>query len=279
MRGTYRIEVVSQLYQAIPRSLTLSESIESLLIPLTERPGQLNEVIVKGKQMEIDVQGDRIILPVESNPLFNGQRLIDVLAYVPQAQVDLMSRKLSVNGLPITQLYLNDRQIQLGSDGLSDYLQNLQAGAYSRIEILTAPSARYESSGGAVLLLYTKRPPGDGALTDCQYSVGYGRFLKGAINLSSNWKKGKTNGFFILSPSRTNTFFHYTGWQELPEGGYSSTEQNQNRRLSGNTLLLQTGFDYQLRPKTQLGMLLTLTPSNELETPVSEATSESTSTT
>lgn len=269
--GMYRIEVVSQIYQATPRSLTLTESLESLFIPLTDKPGQLKEVIIKGKQMDIEVRPDRVILPIESNPLFNGQRLIDVLAYAPQAQLDFISRKLSVNGLPVTQLYLNDRLLQFGPGGLSDYLQNLQAGAYSRVEILTAPSARYESSGGAILLLYTKRPPGDGTITDGQYSIGYGQFLKGAINLSSNWKKGKTSGFVILSPSRTNTFFEYTGWQELPLGGYASTSQI--RRLRGNALLMQTGFDYQLRPKTQLGMLLTLTPAKELETPVSEATS------
>lgn len=269
--GPYRIEVVSQIYQTSPQNVTLIQSIESLIIPLAEKPGQLEEVIVKGKQMEIEVRPDRVILPIESNPLFNGQRLIDVLVYAPQAQLDFMSRKLSVNGSPITQLYLNDRQIQLGPDGLSDYLQNLQAGAYSRVEIVTAPSARYESSGGAILLLYTKRPPGDGTLTDGQYSIGYGQFLKGSINLSSNWKKRKTSGFFILSPSRTNTFYQYTGWQELPLGGYAST--GQTRRLKSNTLLMQTGFDFQLRPKTQLGMLVTLTPSDELETPVGEATS------
>lgn len=267
--GIYRI-VLSRPGMVSPQQVvTVGDTLVVVELELPTLNKTLAEVVVRQKKADYEIQKDRIILNIESNPLYSGGSVLDALGKAPYLNVDIVNKTLTLDGLSVQTVLLNDKQVTLPAGGLYAYLASLGAGGFSRFEILTSPSARYDAAGGGVLLLYTKRDQGEGVLAEIQATAGFGRYEKMASSLNVTLKAKKLTGFLLLSGAYKPTYTSYLSTQRFGESGSSVSEQF--RKSTPQNGSIQAGFDYQLSEKTTIGTAFGGGLGAEYETPIATA--------
>ncbi|GAA4300023.1 TonB-dependent receptor domain-containing protein [Aestuariibaculum suncheonense] len=120
----------------------------------------LNEVIVKGKQSTIANKIDRQIFNTNDFKSAQGGSGVDVIRNLPSVSIDGQG-DISVRGSSGFVVLLNGKPLQGNASAL---IAQLPANAIDRVEVITAPSAKYDPEGKAGLLnIITKKGAINGA--------------------------------------------------------------------------------------------------------------------
>lgn len=255
--------------------ITLPDSagaVPPLAISLEPRAIKLGEVFVKEKRPLFEILGDRIILNIESNPIYGGGYAFDALNVAPRISVDPISKGISIDGKTGLILYQNGRQLYLPSDQVISYLQRLPTSSITRIEILTSPPARYDAGSSGVILLYTKGLDKEGFNGDASLSVGVGRFVKSNASLSLSYRSTKLQASFLYAPSYRPTYFSWRSEQILSKPGSSLTgfsRSDEFNKIDNFSQLLRTNVDWNVTKKVNVGAVFQVSPSTETVNPSS----------
>ncbi|MDO4224804.1 MAG: TonB-dependent receptor, partial [Bergeyella zoohelcum] len=206
------------------------------------------ELIAKKKIVERKV--DRLVFNVDQSVSAIGGDALDLLKVTPSLRIQ--NDQISIIGKNGMSIMIDDRLIQLSGDELINFLKTIQSDNIKSIEVITNPPAKYDAQGNSGLinikLKKAKKTSVNGNLktsyTQATHSLGS---LGGAINyqkdkLSASSNINYSNG--SIAPYQEYTLFY-------PQ--YTWVEKNNSRQFVNN-LSGGASLDYQITPKTTLGI-------------------------
>jgi outer membrane receptor protein involved in Fe transport len=130
----------------------------------------LNEVIIKSERATVVNKIDRQVFDAEKFKNAQGGSGIDVVRNLPSVTVDGQG-EISVRGSSGFVLLLNGKPIQGNAASL---LAQLPANSIERVEVITAPSAKYDPEGKAgILNIITKKGALDGSFAQLNIKGGF----------------------------------------------------------------------------------------------------------
>ena len=205
--GTYSV-AISYIGYPIKKLNSLTLSTTKLLadlgtVGLAGGARSLQEVQVVGEVPLIENKIDKIVYNVEKDITASGGTATDVLGKVPLVSVD-MNGNVSVRGNQNVRIMINGKSTGSAAASISDVLRSIPADQIKNIEVITAPSAKYDAEGSAGIINIVTR----------QKSVsGISGSINGGVGTRQN------NGNFNLNYNKNS--FHAT----LNLGGFLSWKQ------------------------------------------------------
>ena len=171
-------------------------------LKLTANISQLEGVDLVGRRSDVEIRLDKRVYNVGDNLNARGQNVSDVLENIPSLSLDI-DGNLELRGNTNVRVLIDGKPSGLvGLNGI-DALADLPAESIERIEVITAPSARYQAEGtsGIVNIIMAKNfLKGFNGV----FNTSAGRFDSYGANASINYKTNKFN-FFTNSGYRDNS--------------------------------------------------------------------------
>ena len=211
---------------------SFKESTNLGQIALDEDANQLNEVVIRSEKTTVEIKLDKKVYNVGSDLMVKGGTVSDVLDNIPSVSVD-SDGAISLRGNANVRILIDGRPSN--AINISEALRLIPADAIDKVEVVTNPSARYDSEGGGGLLnIILKRGKNKGLNGTVIASAGnpenYG--LSGNIN----YKSEKFNVFTTTGYNyRTNPgYFKFNTEYLNPDGSTRNyiNEFRSNERLS-----------------------------------------------
>lgn len=205
---------------------------------------QLNEVLVQAERNTVVNKIDRQVFEASKFKSAQGGSGIDVIRNLPSVSMDSQG-EISVRGSTGFVVLLNGKPIQ---GNASNLIAQLPANAIERVEVITAPSSKYDPEGKAgILNILTKKGAANGAFGQVNIKGGlpsietYGndvshkrhgidatynvRTDKWNISLGANYQRndlgGRREGDVFTIINDTKTQFPSTGERSFDETNYS----------------------------------------------------------
>ena len=262
-KGVFNIPVPSGVYdisiefigfgtRTIPnQKLTQDTNIGTIV--LTEDSEALDEVEIIAERTTVEIKLDKKIYNVGKDLTVRGGTVSDVLDNVPSVSVDVEGN-VSLRGQDNVRILINGKPSGLVGLNSTDALRQLPAESIEKVEVITSPSARYDSEGTAgilnIILRRSKLQGLNGAITT---NVGYNP--SAGISGNINYRTGDVN------------LFNTTGYsyREAPGNSYTYTTY----AATGNTIEETRDFDRSRKGfNTNLGLEWYITDSASLTTSV-----------
>lgn len=120
------------------------------IINITEKEQQLQEVLITSKKKLIEKKSDRLIFNVQNSVFSNGISGDELLKNIPR--IDPTSDGLKIIGKSNVLVMIDDRIMNISGEDLKNYLKTLRSENIEKIEVITNPSAKYDSSGNSGLI-------------------------------------------------------------------------------------------------------------------------------
>lgn len=157
--GRYLLEVSYIGYEPHSRAVTITPaepSVDLGTIDLASSAIALEGLTVEAERSTVVMAPDRTIYSTREMPVAAGGMATDVLASVPELEVDL-DGSVSLRGAN-PRIFLNGRPAPMEGEALSVFLQQFPADRIDRIEVIANPSARFEAEGaGGIVNIVLKR--------------------------------------------------------------------------------------------------------------------------
>ena len=251
-KGTYYLEASFMGFRPVAiRDIQVADrkaTVDLGTIPLFIGENQLSEVIVKGERATVINKIDRQVFDATKFQNAQGGSATDILRNIPSVTVDGQG-EISVRGSTGFVVLLNGNPVQ-GS--ASTLLNQLPANAIERVEVITAPSAKYDPEGKAgILNIITRKGATDGTFAQINIKGGfpsiqaydsaqphqrYGldatyNFIKGDWNISlgANYQRNDIGGRRV---GDVFTIINDTLTQFPSDGERSFDEENYNGRFT-----------------------------------------------
>ncbi|WP_324680443.1 TonB-dependent receptor domain-containing protein [Hymenobacter sp. GOD-10R] len=150
-KGWYGIALTRAIEPSSTIALTLIG--EKAVSPLQKT---LKEVIVTGHQQLIEDTGEAVIYNVAADIANSGTDATDVLRRTPLVSVDINGTP-SIKGSTSIKILLNGRAVSYLQP--SDLLAQIPSDLITKVEVITAPGAKYDADGAAgIINIITKNP-------------------------------------------------------------------------------------------------------------------------
>jgi hypothetical protein len=258
--GSYRLQVSHIGYKPFHGPVFTLSAIQSpyKISDIVLGPAEiaLNTIEVLAGKKLVEQRIDRTIINVEALIANAGVTALDVLGQSPGIQVD-QNGGISLRGKSGVQIFVDDKPTYLSGNDLATYLQSLPSGTLDQIEIMPNPPARYDAAGGAgIINIKTKRSKLKGFNGSLSLGLTQGHLTKSNNSLNFNYRADKLNISGNAGYSYQNQFTELDVNRRFQNEDYSlrsELDQNSYSRRTGQPLLLKTGIDYYVDPKTTLG--------------------------
>jgi outer membrane receptor protein involved in Fe transport len=219
-------------------------------LQLTPKENQLTGIDLVGRRSDVEIRLDKRVYNVGQNLNAKGTNVSDVLENIPSLSLDLEGN-LELRGSTNVRILIDGKPSGLvGLNGITA-LADLPAESIERVEVITAPSARYQAEGssGIVNIILAKNTLKG---LNGVFNVSGGKFDSYGANASLNYKVGKFN-FFTNSGygDNTNLGGAYQENTYMPVGTYDKFYERRSfdrRRVGSNVNL---GVDINLAQKTK----------------------------
>ena len=167
----------------------------------------LDEVVVTEQASLIENRIDKLVYNAEKDATTSGGDASDVLRNVPLLSVDLEGN-VSLRGSSNIQILINGRPSTMFGANPAEALKTIPADQIKSVEVITAPSAKYDGEGSAgIINIITKKRNAEGFTGSANTSIGT-RQNNGGLNL--NWLRGR----FGLNGG-ANSFWSWKRFGEL----------------------------------------------------------------
>jgi len=242
VRGNFSIPVPTGMYDItieyisfkkqtiLDKKILASENIGTYSLSLDFEA--LDEIEIIAERTTVEIRLDKKIYNVGKDLTVSGGTVSDVLDNVPSVSVDAEGN-VALRGDSNVRILINGKPSGLVGINSTDALQQLPAEAIEKVEVVTSPSARYESEGTAgiinIILRRSKLQGFNGALTG-----NLGNPNAAGISGNINYRTGDVNFFNTTSYSyresagHSNIFTRYkttgnfldekTNWTRIRKG-------------------------------------------------------------
>jgi outer membrane receptor for ferrienterochelin and colicin len=191
--GTYFLQIDYISYDAKRIDLNALSSMDLGSVFLTQNQERLDEVVVRAESTEVQIRLDKKIYTIGKDLTTSGATVSDALNNVPSVTVDV-DGSIALRGNDNVRILINGKPSAIAGFGQTDALRQLPAEAIERVEVITAPSARYDAEGTAGILNIILRKEKTRGLNgsfqaNANEPLGYG------TTLNLNWRTNKFNLF------------------------------------------------------------------------------------
>ena len=234
----YEVKTIRDLVVSNPKTTTDLGTINLIL------GNTLNEVVIEAERATVVNKIDRQVFDAEKFKNAQGGSGVDVIRNLPSVSIDSQG-EISVRGSSGFVVLLNGKPVQ---GNASTLLAQLPANSIERVEVITAPSAKFDPEGKAgILNIITKKGATDGAFAQLNIKGGlpsfetygndkahqrYGidatynvRNDKWNVSLSANYQRndlgGRREGDVYTISDDVKTQFPSTGERSFDEINYS----------------------------------------------------------
>ena len=165
-------------------------------IALEEDMQQMNEVVVQGQRSTTEFQLDKRVFNVGQDLSSAGGSALDVLNNVPSVTVNIEGQIL-LRGTAGVQMLINGKPSVLTSDG-GNALGTITADMIERVEVITNPSAKYNSEGtSGIINIVLKKEEKTG--------------LNGSVTLNTGVPNNHSLGFSVNKRTERFNLFSQVG--------------------------------------------------------------------
>jgi outer membrane receptor protein involved in Fe transport len=177
------------------QNITASKNLG--IIKLEENGNDLDEIIVISEKSTVDLRLDKKIYNIGKDMTVKGGTASDVLDNVPAVNID-PEGTISLRGNESVRILIDGKPSEL--IGLNDVnaLRQLPSDAIEKVEVITSPSARYDSEGTAgIINIILRKGKTSGFNGSANATLGDPKNYQTALNL--NLRSNKINLFSNLS--------------------------------------------------------------------------------
>lgn len=154
----------------------------------TLKTAEIKTVTVIAKKPTVQTKIDRTIFNVAESSILAGNTSWDILRMTPLVSID-NNDAIKAEGESVV-VYINDRKSVFTGKELKEYLKTIPAEKLSKIEVITNPSSRYETSG-AVVNIVLKKPDNEGLKGSATFTNSQSSKNNQYTNLNLNYHKNK----------------------------------------------------------------------------------------
>ena len=222
-----------------------------------EEATTVDEVTVTARTTDVRASIDSISYSLADDLQATTGSLADALRNVPSVDVDPQGN-VSLRGDGNVTILVDGRPSGvLSGEGRALALQQMQAGQYARIEVMTNPSAAYspEGSGGVINLITKPNQPRPGTVStgsvsanvgeDGRWNLGFsGSRTSGRMTLSGNLGVRHDTGEQVIRRERERL--------DTASGRFVPSTQDQNVDFTSDGYYGDVGLEYRLTDKTLL---------------------------
>ncbi|MEN0004534.1 MAG: TonB-dependent receptor [Bacteroidota bacterium] len=237
--GLYILQVTTMTCTPFYQELSLDKEMRVDII-LSCNEVTLEEVTVAARRKIFENKDGNVRFNVEHTILKAEPNPLSILSKLPYVQIAPDGSSITVVGRGTPLIYQNKQRIDL------DRLSTISVDDIESIEIINNPSAKYEAGGRSVILIKTKRNPGEGYRIELSETLAQRELLNNYIALNTTIKaeaaEVKLNlGFNDLQP-----------WEKLQTEydvfNRERSSSNEGVAISDrNEYILGTGFYYPIR--------------------------------
>ena len=260
-QGNYSIEISYIGYTTEKKPLyagSLSRFLDLGTIELSEEANVLGEVVVVGKQDEVNSRMEKKTYQMESNIGQRGGSALQAMQVLPG--VTVREGKVQLRGSDKVAILIDGKQSALTGYDDQSGLDNIPASAIERIEIINNPSSRYDANGNAgIINIIFKKEKQEGFNGKGGLSLGAGALWEKHANLpdirpqyrntpkinpslSLNYRKNKSNLFFQGDYLYTETLNKNEFVERIYDDGQTIWQQTKRNRNTG-FLTTKVGVD------------------------------------
>lgn len=239
-------------FTILPIALICSTFITAQTKTDSTKQKDIQEVIVIAKKPTVESKVDRTVFNVANSSILSGNTTWDVLRMTPLVSID-NNDVIKAEGESVT-VYINDRKSVFTGKDLKEYLKTIPADNLMKIEVITSPSAKYETTG-EVINIVLKKMDNEG--------------FKGSATFNNN-QAAKNSQY-----SNLNLNYHKKNFTQTLTGSYSdninvNTNDNENFLYANKALSLihsETNYgsrtpsmsatsELELNEKNNIGLIL-----------------------
>jgi hypothetical protein len=225
-KGIYNImiEYISFQTQTI-KNKEISSSENLGIIALEISLETLDEVEIIAERTTVEIKLDKKIYNVGKDLTVRGGNVSDVLDNIPSVTVDVEGN-VALRGNDNVRILINGKPSGLVGLNSTEALRQLPAESIEKVEVITSPSARYESEGTAgilnIILRRSKLQGFNGAIT-----TNVGNPASAGVSGNVNYRTGDVNFFNTTSYNYRESLGHsYTFTQYKANGNYLDEKQD-----------------------------------------------------
>ncbi|PST84397.1 hypothetical protein C7T94_06730 [Pedobacter yulinensis] len=222
-------------------------------IHLEEKAKRLKDVMVKGGQQLVELDGSNLIFNVSRSMTAQGTNALELLGRAPGVTVSA-DNTISLNGKAGAAVLIDGKQTYLSGREIAELLKSMSASDIRSVEIINSPGPRYDASGTAgIINVRTAKSAVQGFNGSLTSGLSYGVYLRNNQDLSLNYKKDKLSIF--------GNYSHFIGYYSYLYGAdrmqqgmfYNSFTDDVDKRNKMGTRL---GADFAIDQKHTVGVLL-----------------------
>ncbi|HMJ70302.1 MAG TPA: TonB-dependent receptor [Cyclobacteriaceae bacterium] len=259
--GTYTIHVSMIGYARYRSNDIVLENQDVTLsgIHLSEETTKLGEVIIRAEKPLFEQQADRIVINVQSSVTSSGNSVLEVLQKSPGVLVNPQGSGISVNGKSGVRVMINGKVTQLPSDVVVQMLSGMSASNVDRIEIITAPSSKYDAEGNAgIIHIITKENAEYGTNGSIGLTAGYKWAETVGGNFNINHRTAKLAFYADYSFVRTHNLHTMDLEKRTSVPGFTQSVVNHSHRKNiTHQHNINTGVEWRFSKNLLLDVLVT----------------------
>lgn len=218
----------------------------------TIKQKDIQEITVIARKPSVESKVDRTVFNVANSSILAGNTTWDVLQMTPLVSID-NNDAIKAENQSVT-VYINDRKTVFTGKELKEYLKTLPAENLMKIEVITSPSSRYETSG-AVINIVLKKNENEGIKGSATFTNSQSSKNSQYSNLNLNYhKKNFTQTF---SASYGNNQSVNTSYNEnLLYADHSLTKINTENNSHSKSPAFSSTSELDLNDKNSIGLIV-----------------------
>lgn len=234
---------------------------EELLLRANSRV--LEEVTVRGQKPAIERQPDRMIMNIAGNNIYKTAiNALDVLKKAPGVRVSA-DGAISLGNNITPKVFIDGKDVPMSGAELNSYLNTLEPDLIETIEIITSPSARYDSKYKAIVNIRLKRDKNLGWSGNYTAAYRQHRFGDLSNNLNLTYKSRKAAFTAAGGYNTGKGFYQYDGTQNL--FGDNSLDTYTDVVSKAGSIPLRLGMDYFFNTNHSAGVTYRFYDRNEVK--------------
>jgi outer membrane receptor protein involved in Fe transport len=258
--GSYYIEIKAIGFEKmiIPEiTVTANKKNDLKDIRLIPSIAELNEIVILNELPQIEKFSDKTVVNVENSITSVGSSAIKIIETLPGVQVS-SEGEISLNGRSNVKVFIDGKMTMLSNENALNILKGMSSSNIKKIEIMSNPSAQYDSEGkGGIINIITKKNRNEGLNGDINVSYGQGRYEKEniGVNLSVKRKWYNISANYVFMHDKN--FFELHLKRDFPLINYSNTVINSNSNIIGSLNSHAPGIsaDFNLTKRTSISLL------------------------
>ncbi len=226
--------------------------------PDSSKTQNIKEVVVIARKPTIENKADRTVFNVANSAILTGNTTWDVLRMTPLVNID-NNDNVQAEGNSVT-VYINDRKSVFTGKELKEYLKTIAADNLMKIEVITTPSAKYETSG-AVINIVLKKNDNEGlkGSVSMNNSQSYKNSQSSSVNLNYH-RKRFTQSFSGSFSNNNNVMKAYN--ENLIYADNSLTKITSETNSNWQSPSASSSTEFELDDKNNIGLVMEYYGSN-----------------